>query len=51
MQYAGKKELSNTGCPANQEEVTNFIKVLKRTSRLNEKELATIAKRFRQNEQ
>ena len=51
MQYAGKNELNNTGCPANEEEVNNFIKVLKKTSRLNEKELAAIAKRFRQNEQ
>jgi hypothetical protein len=51
MQYAGKTALDNTGCPANEEEVANFIKVLKKTARLNDEESAAIVKRFRQNEQ
>jgi len=51
MQYAGKNKLDNSGCPANEEEVANFIKVLKKTSSLKEKDLTTIAKRFRKNEQ
>lgn len=51
MQYAGKDVLENTGCPASTEEVTNFIKVLKRTTKLNDEELSVIEKRFRKNEQ
>lgn len=51
MQYAGKNKLDNTGCPANEEEVVNFIKVLKKTSSLTEKDITAIVKRFRQNEQ
>jgi hypothetical protein len=37
---------SNMGCPAAPEEVVYFIKVLKKTTSLNEKELAVIAERF-----
>ena len=51
MQYAGKDVLENTGCPASTEEVTNFIKVLKGTTKLNDEELSLIEKRFRKNEQ
>ena len=40
----------NTGCPANEAEVNYFIEVLKKTTDLNAEELATIRKRFRQNE-
>lgn len=41
----------NTGCPATEEEVAYFIKVLKETSSLTEPELERVRKRFRQNEQ
>lgn len=51
MKYAGKDGLSNTGCPANAEEVANFVQVLKKTSSLNDDDLAKIAKLFRLNEQ
>jgi thioredoxin-related protein len=40
----------NTGCPANEKEVAHFVKVLKQTSSLGEKELGIIQKRFRLNE-
>jgi thiol-disulfide isomerase/thioredoxin len=40
----------NIGCPANEEEVNAFIKILKQTSSLTDDELAIIAKRFRENE-
>jgi len=40
----------NTGCPANEQEVEHFVKVLKQTSSLKEAELTAIRKRFRQNE-
>ena len=40
----------NTGCPATEEEVEYFIRVLKKTSTLTDDELAIIKKRFRQNE-
>lgn len=51
MQYAGKDVLENTGCPASEEEVNNFIKVLKSNTNLKEEELTLIAQRFRKNEQ
>lgn len=41
----------NSGCPASAKEVEYFIRVLKKTSNLNEEELKIIAKRFRMNEQ
>ena len=41
----------NTGCPASEEEVLYFIRVLKNTSSLNETELEIIKKRFRMNKQ
>jgi thioredoxin-related protein len=44
----GKK--SNIGCPASKEEVEAFIKVLKASSSLNEKELAVITSVFRKND-
>ncbi len=40
----------NIGCPASEKEVTGFIKILKATSDLKEKELDVINKIFRQNE-
>lgn len=39
----------NTGCPAHEDEVAHFIKVLQKTTRLNAEELAVIQKRFRKN--
>lgn len=47
----GPEKGQNTGCPATEEEVAYFIGVLKKTSRLNEDELAIIQKRFRRNDQ
>jgi len=41
---------SNSGCPANEEEVKAFINVLKQTTKLNEAELKIIYDRFRKNE-
>jgi thioredoxin-related protein len=40
----------NVGCPANAEEVAHFINVLKKTSSINESEIAAVEKRFRKNE-
>jgi thiol-disulfide isomerase/thioredoxin len=40
----------NTGCPASKEEVDHFIKVLRKTSPLNEEALEKIRVRFRRNE-
>lgn len=41
---------ANSGCPASKEEVEHFIKVLKKTTSLNQDALDIIEKRFRQNE-
>lgn len=41
----------NTGCPAGEEEVAYFIRVLRKTSKLGEVELKVIEERFRRNEQ
>jgi len=43
-------EGDNSGCPASKEEVEHFIKVLKKTTSLNQEALGIIEKRFRQNE-
>ena len=40
----------NSGCPANEAEVKNFITVLKKTSNLNTDQLRIISERFRRNE-
>ena len=40
----------NVGCPATAEEVAHFINVLKKTSSINEEQIATVEKRFRRNE-
>ena len=42
----GKKIRANTGCPANPDEVDYFIGLLKKTTKLNEPELAVIAQKF-----
>lgn len=41
----------NSGCPATAEEVEHFIRVLRKTSRMNETQLAAVRKRFRENDQ
>jgi thiol-disulfide isomerase/thioredoxin len=46
---ANAKE-SNIGCPASKEEVAFFIDLLKKTSKITEKEATAISERFRQNE-
>ena len=40
----------NSGCPASEAEVANFIQVLRKTTSLKQEQLLTIQKRFRQNE-
>jgi thioredoxin-related protein len=40
----------NVGCPATAEEVAHFINVLKKTSSINDKQVAAVEKRFRRNE-
>lgn len=40
----------NVGCPASREEVNHFLKVLAKTSTLNESQLSLIEKRFLRNE-
>jgi len=42
---------TNTGCPASDEEVNNFLKVLKKTSKLNDVQLSLIQKRFSRNKE
>jgi len=39
----------NMGCPATEQQVTAFIKILKETSHLTNSELKIIATRFRKN--
>jgi thioredoxin-related protein len=46
-----KGDTAIIGCPAAEEEVKAFIKILKSTSSLNEKELETVVGVFRKNEQ
>jgi len=45
----GPEAGQNTGCPAHEEEVAHFMKVLQKTTRLNTEQLAVIQKRFRKN--
>ena len=45
-----KKPGDNVGCPATAEEVSHFINVLKKTSSINDKQVAAVEKRFRRNE-
>lgn len=40
----------NVGCPASAEEVAHFIRVLKKTSSINDEQIAAVEKRFRRNE-
>lgn len=47
----GPEKGQNTGCPATEEEVTYFIEVLKKTSRITSSQLAIIKQRFRKNDQ
>jgi len=41
---------TNSGCPASEAEVANFIQILRKTTSLNQEQLPAIQKRFRQNE-
>lgn len=50
LSNAEYKPGQNAGCPATEEEVAYFIKVLKNTSALTDDELTMIKKRFRKNE-
>ncbi len=40
---------SNMGCPASPEEVAFFVEVLKKTSKINDQEIAAITERFKKN--
>ena len=40
----------NLGCPASAEEVTSFIALLRKTSKINEEQVQAVTTRFRQNE-
>ena len=40
---------ANIGCPASESEVENFIILLKKTSKINDKGLAAITRRFKMN--
>jgi thioredoxin-related protein len=40
---------NNIGCPANPEEVTYFVEILKKTSKITDPQLTIIAERFRKN--
>ena len=46
----GPEKGDNTGCPANEKEVSFFINVLKKTSSLTTEQLEIIRKRFREND-
>ena len=46
-----RKPGENVGCPATEEEVAHFINVLKKTSPINDEQIAKVEKRFRRNEQ
>lgn len=48
-EFVLKEKGRNIGCPASDDEVAAFIYKLKKTSNLNDKELATIAKQFKLN--
>ncbi|PJJ85080.1 thioredoxin family protein [Mucilaginibacter auburnensis] len=41
----------NVGCPASEKEVAYFAKILKSTSKLNDKEIAMISERFAKNKE
>lgn len=47
----GPKEGSNSGCPANEKEVSFFISVLKKITALNIEQEESIRTRFRKNDQ
>jgi hypothetical protein len=52
MKYAGdgaNAQLKNMGCPAQDEEVAAFIEILKKTSKITDKEAAAITERFKKN--
>jgi hypothetical protein len=40
---------SNIGCPASDEEVAAFIEILKKSSKISEKEIQAVTERFRKN--
>ena len=44
-------KLSSVGCPSEQDEVDYFVEVLKKTSSLNNQQLAVIQQRFRKNKE
>jgi thiol-disulfide isomerase/thioredoxin len=46
----GPEKGNNVGCPASEKEVAYFIEVLKKTTKLQEADLALIVQRFRKNE-
>jgi len=51
LKHGTKANATNVGCPASDEEVNYFVGVLKKTSSLNEKQLALIQERFLKNKE
>lgn len=47
---ANDEENKNSGCPASEKEVAYFLRVLRKTTALNDNELKVIETRFRKNE-
>jgi thiol-disulfide isomerase/thioredoxin len=40
---------ANIGCPATEEEVAAFVEILRKTSKINDKEITAVTERFRKN--
>jgi thiol-disulfide isomerase/thioredoxin len=46
----GPEAGENIGCPANEKEVSYFVGILKKTSKINDQQAEAVRKRFRMNE-
>ncbi|MDD7885791.1 thioredoxin family protein [Flavivirga sp. 57AJ16] len=46
MEDSFDSDKQNIGCPASKKEVAEFVRILKNTTNLNDKELAVISKKF-----
>jgi thiol-disulfide isomerase/thioredoxin len=52
MKPAGAKadeKMVNMGCPASEEEVAAFLEILKKTSKINDREVTAVTERFKKN--
>jgi thiol-disulfide isomerase/thioredoxin len=45
----GKTSMQNIGCPTSEEEITAFIKILEKATKVNDKDKAAILERFKKN--